>query len=617
MGNGPNTRAGLASVETLDDSQKDIDKAGADPVGGGDAVDHAIPKSDDGMENIKLDNGENGEKEKDIEKDDPPKEKPLPILERIQNYRCTSTSDLAIIGGIILFLIIVAVILIFTLTGKPAIRDAPLRFGKYVDAVTTCGLVEGILEDGAYTFRGVPYGIPPTGQNRWRPAELITNIENCWNGTFKAHNSTPCIQLLPNGTIIGTEDCLTLDVITPYIRYYNPLPVVVLIGADTMVGPSPSKLRPSTRFARARDVIFVRPNFRLGAFGFLSIEELSASAHPPTSGNYGLSDILAVLRWIDLNIVHFGGNKESVTLFGHRAGATLVTELVASPQAKGLFTRAWVTSGAARFPGLSLRESEQENTEYIKNTERKNSCMNAECLRKMDAAALLDAVPDTWPHIWTDLPTLDENTTQSHNWLVVDGDIIQKHPADVWNADVDNGGPIRMVIGATAHESHSEKLWMLHNEWTPELVREHIEQSIVGARNLTDEVLKLYPLTYQGLVQMISDIRTVCPLLTIARLQPNAPFYVVTQTSDLNLATVDDDITAIMGRYEPHTPEQRRYVSQMQQLFYHYVSHGEMKQYEPRRRVLDIGQDALPFENYKHCDFWIANDIVPRYAKLD
>lgn len=481
-----------------------------------------------------------------------------------------------------------------------------------MDAVTSCGFVEGMYEDSAFAFRGIPYAVPPLNENRWRPAKVIDNIDYCWNGTFLAHNSTPvCWQTYANGSVEGIEDCLTLDVITPHVRYDNPLPVVVLIGGESLMGDSPGKLRPSKRYARARDVVFVRPNFRLGAFGFLALDELSQSVHPPRSGNFGLSDIIAALHWIQLNIAHFGGDAKSVTLFGHRIGATLVTALTTSPLAKDLFARAWVTSGTAIFPGKPLSDYEKANRDFMSQIK----CETVDCLRKADEMQILDAVPDIWRRSSPDLPAVDENTTARHEWLILDGEILQKHPADVWNKEI---GPPKLVIGSTAHESHSEKLFLKHKEWTPELVRQHIQESKIGQLNLTDEALKRYNATYQGLVSMISDIRTICPLLTIARQQPSAPFYVVTQTGgNLTIADADSDILAILGRYEPKTPEERRYVSAIQQLFYHYVSHGDMKQYDPRQRVIDIGQDALSIDDYPNCGFWIQNDVVPRYAKLE
>lgn len=346
MGNGPNNKAGLASMETLDDSLKDTEN-------GKDVTDKAAPVENDSLETVKLtENTGDGDKEKEKEKEKDDEQVPITekhsIIERIRGYQC-SVDDLAILGGVILFFLLVALIFAFTFIGKSELTSAPLRDGKFIEAVTSCGKVEGILEDSSFAFRGIPYAI----QNRWKQAQLIDNIDDCWNGTLKAHNSTPvCWQIYANGSLDGTEDCLTLDVITPHVRYDNPLPVVVLIGAESFTGDSPSILRPSARYARARDVIFVRPNFRLGIFGFLALDTLSKSTHPPSSGNYGLSDILAVLKWVNLNIHHFGGNPKSVTLFGHRAGATMVSALVTSPQAKDLFARAWVTSGAAIFPGM-------------------------------------------------------------------------------------------------------------------------------------------------------------------------------------------------------------------------------------------------------------------------
>lgn len=360
-------------------------------------------------------------------------------------------------------------------------------------------------------------------------------------------------------------------------------------------------------------MIFVRPNFRMGIFGFLALESLSKQVRPPTSGNYALTDILSALRWIQVNIAHFGGDPQNVVLLGHRAGATIVSALVSSPKAKGLFNRAWVSSGSAIFPGKPLIESERANHPF---TEAVNCGEDADCLLKADAEDLLEKVPDTWRKSYVDLPAYNENGSSGHEWLVLDGDVLLQHPSDVWNHEMSS--PPKMVIGTTAHESHSDKLLLKHKEWTPELVREHIQNSKIGQMGLTDEVLKRYNATYQGLVQIISDIRTVCPLLANARSQPSVPFYVVTQTGgDLNIADVDADIQAILGRYNPTTFQQRRYSSAIQQLFYHYVSHGELKQYDSTRRVLEIGQDALSIEDYPNCNFWISHDFAPRNGRID
>lgn len=224
-------------------------------------------------------------------------------------------------------------------------------------------------------------------------------------------------------------------------------------------------------------------------------------------------------------------------------------------------------------------------------------------------------MPDTWRPQLPDLPKADD-VTNRHEWLVLDGEVLQTHPADVLKRE--SSSPPQLVIGTTAHESHSEKLFNKYKPWTPELVKQHIQQSIIGEKGLTDEVLKRYNATYQGLIQIISDIRTVCPLYAIVLGSPSIPFYVVTRTGgDLEIADVDADIQAILGRYEPKTYEQRRYAQAVQQLFYHYVAHGEFHQHDARRRVLIIDQDALPNESYPNCNFWIEKDFVPRYARID
>lgn len=144
-------------------------------------------------------------------------------------------------AGILVFLILVSLILAFTFLGNAKqTRIAPIRDGK-VQAVTSCGLVEGLVEDSAVAFRGIPYAKPPVGSLRFEHSEVIDDIEFCWNGTLKAHNSTPeCLQV-SNGEIQGIEDCLTLDIITPEVRYINLLPVVVMIGANDFMGGSPGR----------------------------------------------------------------------------------------------------------------------------------------------------------------------------------------------------------------------------------------------------------------------------------------------------------------------------------------------------------------------------------------
>ncbi|KAJ8910571.1 hypothetical protein NQ315_011240 [Exocentrus adspersus] len=516
-------------------------------------------------------------------------------------------------GALLIFLVLIAIIIFIAIPGNKVNRSPPIKNGRFIETTTSCGKVEGLLEDSAFAFRGIPYARSPIGDLRFKYAQPLNKLEYCWNGTFLAHNATdPCLQILSNGTIMGSEDCLTLDVVTPYVRYDNPLPVIVLIGAESLIGGSPGKMRPSARYARSRDVVFVRPNFRLGILGFLALQTLSGSDYPNTSGNYGLSDILVALKWVQLNIEHFGGDPKSVTLWGHRAGATLVTALSTVYDAHKYFARAWASSGGALYPKKTLAESQLDNKSFLNAVQ----CQDEVCLRKMDARTLVSAVEDTWRKPQPDLPSPDEDPDKRHQWLVLDGRILREHPAEVWSRD--ENLTVKLVIGSTAHAGSSEKLLMKHKNWTEKLVIQHINESFLSEKNLTHEALKMYPATYKGLSAMISDIRIVCPLFAISTEMHNVPFYVVNQTRfEQDIADIDSDVDAILGRYEPKTPEQRRYFSAMQSLFYHYVWHGKIEQSMIGQKVLLVDQDVLPQASYSHCAYWIVKNVVLPYAALD
>lgn len=117
---------------------------------------------------------------------------------------------------------------------------------------------------------------------------------------------------------------------------------------------------------------------------------------------------------------------------------------------------------------------------------------------------------------------------------------------------------------------------------------------------------------------MISDIRVVCPLLTVARIKPDIPFYIATQPRR-HFADPDSDAAAILGSYAAVTPEEKRHVSAMQQLFNYYVWHGEVKPTDKSgaRRILIVGQDTLLEHDYPNCDYWIKENIVPLYGRVD
>ncbi|XP_011139183.1 neurotactin [Harpegnathos saltator] len=574
--------AGLASVETLDDAANE-----RNPIA-----------CEDGMETVRLDvEGADGA--------EPPTQHPLVVfVSAVKRHR-----HYLVAGIIILLIIITCIVCILPKEVRP---QQPLKNGKYVETVTWCGPVQGVLEDGAFAFRGIPYALPPINNRRWQTAESVRRIEHCWNGTRLTHSSSEvCWQRQSSGLVVGSEDCLYLDVFTPAVRYDSPLPVVVMIGAETLSGGSPGVMQPSAKLSRVRDIVFVRPNFRLGIFGFLAAEPISKASHPPTSGNYGLSDIIAALQWVQLNIDNFGGNKSSVTLWGHRAGGTLVTTLVGSRRTKGLFSRIWISSGSAIFPGKELDRSEIFAKPFLEALR----CANAACLRIKTAEQVIDAVPETWYTKTVGLPETKEVNDKRHEWLVLDGVILQEHIGQILT--VENNLP-KMVIGTTAHSGTPLQYLQPNVSLNASQVEKIIQESLLGTSGMVTETLKRYNATLKGLVTMISDIRVVCPLFTVASMKNNVPFYVATQPRG-QLADPDSDAAAILGTYAAVTPEEKRHVSAMQQLFNYYVWHGEVPQADRSgaKRVLMVGQDTLLERDYPNCDYWIKTGIVPRYGRLD
>jgi hypothetical protein len=263
------------------------------------------------------------------------------------------------------------------------------------------------------------------------------------------------------------------------------------------------------------------------------------------------------------------------------------------------------------FSGNQLGDYERANADYAKSFG--TDCDDKTCWKKIEDKELMEKIPSSWKQdLSVVLPSIGEK--KSHEFLVLDGEILKKHPQDVWTNDLAS----KLVIGTTAHVAFDRlKPSAFNANWTAEEVRKIVSESQIGAANLTDEALEMYGETVQGLIAMISDIRTVCPLLVLARSQQNLPFYVVTQPQgEFNVADVDSDIQAILGRYNSDNPAKRRYLDAIRNEFYYFVSHGKLNHYSYQNFVLVIDQDILPRSNYPNCDFWIKNDFVPKYAAV-
>ncbi|MCA9489124.1 MAG: carboxylesterase family protein [Myxococcales bacterium] len=212
-------------------------------------------------------------------------------------------------------------------------------------AMTASGPVEGITQNGAHTFFGIPYAAPPVGDRRFRPPEA----PDAWTEPLDAraprsHCPQPSNALLvPRGE--ASEGCLELDVFTPDLTPAEPLPVMVFIhGGAFVIGSGNVAVWDGARLA-SQGAVVITVSYRLGLAGFLAHPALDAEADG-ASGMYGILDQQAALRWVRDNAAAFGGDPGNVTIFGESAGALSVCVHYFAPGSAGLFHRAISESGS-------------------------------------------------------------------------------------------------------------------------------------------------------------------------------------------------------------------------------------------------------------------------------
>jgi para-nitrobenzyl esterase len=236
--------------------------------------------------------------------------------------------------------------------------------------LTETGKISGLRAKGLSVYKGIPFAAPPVGDYRWRPPQHAAH----WTGTRKADAFAPaCMQVgvsMPGETPPKVdEDCLYLNIWTPAKSKHQRLPVIVWIyGGGYINGSASMPLYWGDRLAQ-KGAIVVTIAYRLGPLGFLALPELTQESPHHSSGNYGLMDQIAALRWIQRNIAAFGGDPNCVTIAGQSSGAISVSILMASPLAKGLFQRAIGESGGLfeplqLAPKFLLANAERDGEKY-------------------------------------------------------------------------------------------------------------------------------------------------------------------------------------------------------------------------------------------------------------
>ena len=257
---------------------------------------------------------------------------------------------------------LLAPVALFLASSAFALQSAPVA--------TEYGLVQGVAENDLTVFKGIPFAAPPVGELRWRAPQPAAK----WTGVRAADKFGPD-PYQGDGQGGVSEDCLYLNIWTPAKSPDEKLPVLVWIyGGGFAFGSTSTPVHNGEHLAR-KGVVLVSINYRVGSLGFLAHPELSAESPRKVSGNWGLLDQIAGLKWVKRNIAAFGGDPDRVTIFGESAGGIAVSMLCASPEAKGLFRGAISQSGGSfgptrdtTYPGENMRtlaQAEASGVAYV------------------------------------------------------------------------------------------------------------------------------------------------------------------------------------------------------------------------------------------------------------
>lgn len=269
-----------------------------------------------------------------------------------------------------------------------------------VEIKTGCGRIRGIRRENQHAFLGIRYAVA----KRFSYPEPVDS----WEGVYDATSFGPaCYQMRAfqsealsedpfyykefreNLHFRYSDDCLNLNIWTPAKASAEPLPVIVFIHGGAFLGGSSAEKHLMHPQWTEHGAVAVTLNYRLGPFGFLCTSEgKEESGH---TGNYGLYDQLAALKWIKAHIADFGGDSENITLMGQSAGGMCVLRLCTSPETKGLFHKAVILSGGGYSETFCGGVTAEKNIPFGDELIRRTGSESLEEFRKLEASKILNA----------------------------------------------------------------------------------------------------------------------------------------------------------------------------------------------------------------------------------
>jgi len=490
---------------------------------------------------------------------------------------------------------------------------------KPVLATTEGGVVQGVEGAGVRAFLGVPFARPPVEDLRWRAPQPV----EAWRGVRDATRiGADCTQAIGRrailggggGIVVGSEDCLYLNIYAPAGEADQARPVMVYIPGGAFTIGSGANYDPS-KLAREQGRVVVTLNYRLGALGWLAHPGFQAEGEG-FGGNFGLMDQQAALKWVHRNINAFGGDPGNVTLFAESAGAWTACYLMTSPQSEGLYQRVIMQSGGCLEPSslVSAEEAAASGPLFAERLgctgEDQVACLKALPAWRLSRAASVRAGingPGSWGPVHTDA-TVSENPAAAF----AEGRFTRV-PVIV-GANLDEGRLFATEV-KDMDRYRKETVWMYGDE---------------GPR-----VLDRYPVGEDGpayaIAAQFTDQRFACPSQALRRqlarhvpvwgyefADRGAPFVLPDWLVGLDLGAYHaSELAYVFGTswvfadVKRFTPEQRALSERMQRLWAGF-GHAEFGAEWPRVegagpvRIFTPEGDRLDGDYFArhHCDFW-------------